>query len=154
MIDILLYERALKQTYISVNDSKRFDATQLQQLIVSDSINGSTPKSLFNVNESIIERVRLAGNVISNEDFNKILPTDRQALISKGIYPTKDTPTALDNMPFITREQFESMTPGDRQLTMANKIDIKEVSENRELNIPSLISALQRQDIPEDVKED
>ena len=153
MIDILLYERALKQTYISVNDSKHFDATQLQNLIVSDSINAAKPKSLFNVNEPVSERVRLAGQ-ISHSDFNQITPVQKQELIKRGVFPSNDAPSVLENMPFITREQFESMTPGDRQLTMANKIEIKEVSENRELNIPSLISALQRQDVPEDVKED
>ena len=152
---IELFERALKQTYISVNDAKRFDATQLQQLIVSDSINGSKPQSLFNVNESIFARIRLQDNTISHEDYNQLTPIQKQELISKGVYPSNDAPNGiLSNMPYITRSDFEQMSPGDRQKVMRDKIAIKEGEPTKELNIPNLINALQRQDAPEDVKED
>ena len=153
-----LYERALAQIYISTEDAKRFDATQLQNLMVSDSINGSKPKSLFRVEESIAERVRLQGNVISHSDYNQITPAQKQALIRKGIYPVADAATILTNMPYITRNQFDKMSPGDKQSFMLNRIPIRDDEEVTELNIPNLIASLQIQDIPkedqEDVKED
>ena len=149
-----LFERALAQKFISVDDAKRFNVAELNQLVVSNSINGSKPKSLFHVEESIMERVRLQGNVISHSDYNQISSIQKQELISKGIYPVADAPTVLTNMPYITRNQFEKMNATDRQNFMLNKIPIRDDEEVTELDIPTLISVLNRQDDQEEIQED
>ncbi len=149
-----LYKRALKQKFISLDDARRFNDVELSNLIVSDSINGAIPKSLFNVNESISERVRLSGDVISQSDFNQITTEQKQEFISKGVYPVADAPTILTNLPYITRGQFEAMSPSDRQIVISDKIQVKEPSADVELDTYQLLRILKEAEDDKDSPED